>query len=66
VVRVGAVPTGMIDRHAQLTETGTEPGCFFAVPRMPSRPRIGVVSMVVTKAMTTSMVKRVGVKAPTV
>ncbi len=50
----------------QPTEAGTEPGCFLAVPRMPSRVRIGAVSMVVTSAITTSMVKNVGVKAPTV
>ena len=50
----------------QLTDTGTVPGCFFAVPRMPSRESIGAVSMVVTRAMTTSKVNSVGVKAPTV
>ena len=50
----------------QLTETGTEPGCFLAVPWIPSRLRMGVVNMVVTSAITTNMVNSVGVKAPTV
>jgi hypothetical protein len=58
--------TRRIKRPDHPTETGTEPGCFLAVPRMPSRVRIGAVSMVVTSAITTNMVKSVGVKAPTV
>jgi hypothetical protein len=61
-----AAPPHSIPRVPYLTETGTEPVCFFAVPRMPNRLRTGVVSIVVTRAMTTSMVKSVGVKAPTV